>query len=151
MCCSSESYPLCVCVRRATSSMFLHSEICLPRLWCAEWVHVNVFSQDEFEEANFVGQLMVKFYGVGCIVTSLLCAFVACCSGLYLQIDELFEYVEEDVEEDPANEAEFLFRVTTDLQQTSGCYGYSIFCFCCSIPKRCRVRKCSSCVGTDAV
>ena len=24
-----------------------------------------------------------------------------------LQIDELFEYVEEDVEEDPANEAEF--------------------------------------------
>ena len=45
---------------------------------------------------------MVKFYGVICSVTPL---FLQCCSGLYLQIDELFEYVEEDVEEDPANEA----------------------------------------------
>lgn len=46
-----------VCVWRATSSMFLHSEICLPRLWCAEWVHINVFSQEEIKEANFVGKL----------------------------------------------------------------------------------------------
>lgn len=81
--------------------MFLHSEICLPRLWCAEWVHINVFSQEGIKEPS-LANCMVKFYGVICSVTPLL---LQCCSGLYLQIDELFEYVEEDVEEDPANEA----------------------------------------------
>ena len=117
--------------------MFWRSEICWPRLvvmqgrirlsvWClhndqtmAAWENMQRHDHQPTLHSCFLSGILLytvlysSLFKVGvkggyCRRSGVLSAFVfmnLICR--ILQIDELFEYVEEDVEEDPANEAEF--------------------------------------------